>query len=164
MFNVTTKTFLDQHNSAKCSTLLLTWIPNSSLWKCPSSGKGYPAYFKCPLPLTAGANAQLFIGDVNGESELSRFKTCSTANNENAKEDETNASTVDMQELRIELQPLLGGKKASSEDLKALLRKEPITSVNITISNPQAESTNISQTYNCIVAADREKLQLNSDG
>uniref|UniRef100_A0A1A9VVC2 Rab-GAP TBC domain-containing protein n=1 Tax=Glossina austeni TaxID=7395 RepID=A0A1A9VVC2_GLOAU len=161
---VTTKTFVDQYNSAKRSTLLLTWIPNSSLCKCPSSDEGCPAYFKGPLPLTVGANAQLFIGDVNGERKLSRSNTCPTANNDNTKEDESNTSTVDMQELRIELQPLLGGKKASLEDLKALLRKEPITSVNITISNPQIENTNISQTYNCVVVADREQLQLNSDG
>lgn len=161
---VTTKTFVDQYNSAKRSTLLLTWIPNSSLCKCPSSEEGCPAYFKGSLPLTVGANAQLFIGDVNGERKLSRSNTCPTANNDNTKEDESNTSTVDMLELRVELQPLLGGKKASLEDLRALLRKEPITSVNITISNPQIENTNISQTYNCVVVADREQLQLNSDG
>lgn len=31
-----TKTFIDQHNLAKRPTLLLTWIPNSSLRKCPA--------------------------------------------------------------------------------------------------------------------------------
>lgn len=32
-----TKTFIDQHNLAKRPTLFLTWIPNSTLRKCPAS-------------------------------------------------------------------------------------------------------------------------------
>lgn len=32
---VTSKTFIDQHTNAKRHTLLLTWIPNSTLRKCP---------------------------------------------------------------------------------------------------------------------------------
>ena len=32
-----TKTFIDQHNHVKRPTLFLTWIPNSSLRKCPAS-------------------------------------------------------------------------------------------------------------------------------
>lgn len=34
---VTTKTFTDQYNNAKRPTLLLTWIPNATLRKCPST-------------------------------------------------------------------------------------------------------------------------------
>lgn len=34
---VTTKTFVDQYNNAKRPTLLLTWIPNATLRKCPST-------------------------------------------------------------------------------------------------------------------------------
>lgn len=34
---VTTKTFTDQYNNAKRNTLLLTWIPNATLRKCPAS-------------------------------------------------------------------------------------------------------------------------------
>ncbi|KXJ69793.1 hypothetical protein RP20_CCG025796 [Aedes albopictus] len=34
---VTTKTFIDQYNNAKRPTLFLTWIPNSTLRKCPST-------------------------------------------------------------------------------------------------------------------------------
>lgn len=33
---LTTKTFIDQYNNAKRHTLLLTWIPNSTLYKCHS--------------------------------------------------------------------------------------------------------------------------------
>lgn len=38
---VTTKTFIDQYNNAKRPTLLLTWIPNSTLRKCPSTVENY---------------------------------------------------------------------------------------------------------------------------
>jgi hypothetical protein len=34
---VTTKTFIDQYNNAKRPTLFLTWIPNSTLRKCPAA-------------------------------------------------------------------------------------------------------------------------------
>lgn len=34
---VTSKTFIDQHTTAKRHTLLLTWIPNSTLRKCPAA-------------------------------------------------------------------------------------------------------------------------------
>lgn len=34
---VASKTFIDQHTNAKRHTLLLTWIPNSALRKCPST-------------------------------------------------------------------------------------------------------------------------------
>lgn len=34
---VTTKTFTDQYNNARRNTLLLTWIPNATLRKCPAS-------------------------------------------------------------------------------------------------------------------------------
>lgn len=39
---VTTKTFTDQYNNAKRPTLLLTWIPNSTLRKCPSTVENSP--------------------------------------------------------------------------------------------------------------------------
>lgn len=34
---VTTKTFIDQYNNARRPTLLLAWIPNATLRKCPST-------------------------------------------------------------------------------------------------------------------------------
>ncbi|XP_035903649.1 TBC1 domain family member 16 [Anopheles stephensi] len=39
---VTTKTFIDQYNNAKRPTLFLTWIPNSTLRKCPSTVENVP--------------------------------------------------------------------------------------------------------------------------
>lgn len=173
----TTKTFIDQYNSAKRPTLLLTWIPNSSLCKCnsmtndsddvtyrnqhmlPSNGHFSPtSQVAVPAPK--------IIDDTEQESGGSR----GGADDENAAE---------MLELKNELQPLLGGQTASIGDLTALLKKNPITSVNITISNPQIENSNISQSYNCILSSpDSEQCsngggrigeqiaqpQLNSDG
>lgn len=158
---VTTKTFVDQYNSAKRPTLLLTWIPNSSLCKCPSADENSTLdYIRGPLPpFSYGKVEKVFAGrsishegdDVN---KTKHSDNIAAAQSDIGKEDDVTA-TVDMQELRNELQPLLGGKKASLEDLEALIKKNPITSVNITISNPQIENANISQTYNCVVVADR---------
>lgn len=39
---ITTKTFVDQYNDAKRSTLFLEWIPNSTLRKCPSTLQNSP--------------------------------------------------------------------------------------------------------------------------
>ncbi|KAL1395452.1 hypothetical protein pipiens_001265 [Culex pipiens pipiens] len=43
---VTTKTFIDQYNNAKRPTLFLTWIPNSTLRKCPSTVENV-GFFRC---------------------------------------------------------------------------------------------------------------------
>ncbi|XP_017783986.1 PREDICTED: TBC1 domain family member 16 [Nicrophorus vespilloides] len=40
---ITTKTFVDQYNDAKRPTLMLTWIPNSTLKKCPHTLQNSPA-------------------------------------------------------------------------------------------------------------------------
>lgn len=167
---VTTKTFVDQYNSAKRPTLLLTWIPNSSLCKCPSADENSTIDFiRGPLPPSVFGKVDNILATrrcTNEGDNVSKTKASDNiaiAQNDIEKEDDTTA-TVDMQELRNELQPLLGGKKASLEDLEALIKKNPITSVNITISNPQIENANISQTYNCVVVTDRDQLQLNSDG
>lgn len=173
---VTTKTFVDQYNSAKRPTLLLTWIPNSSLCKCPSTEDSSTSeYIRGTLQRVSshGIGAieyntacKMSSNEVNAANNVkSKYSQniIHSGQNDMAKEDDS-AVTVDMQELRNELQPLLGGKKASLEDLEALIKKNPITSVNITISNPQIENANIPQTYNCVVVADREQLQINTDG
>lgn len=137
---VTTKTFVDQCNRAKRSTLFLTWLPNSSLCKCPLADSECPAYYTGPLQRMNISDCQ-----QNGDGGF-------------GKDDLT--TSADMQELRNELQPLLGGKQASLDNLKAIFKSDPITSVNITISNPQIENTNITQTYSCVVVADSERLRL----
>lgn len=39
---ITTKIFVDQYNDAKRPTLFLTWIPNTTLRKCPNALQGSP--------------------------------------------------------------------------------------------------------------------------
>ncbi|KAH8328533.1 hypothetical protein KR067_010558 [Drosophila pandora] len=132
----TTKTFVDQYNSAKRPTLLLTWIPNSSLCKYTN------------------LNTEDCRGQCNSRSKSpeSRNGYCHVAIPQTIQEREIREddNAAEMQELKNELQPLLGGQAASIDDLTALLKNNPITSVNITISNPQIENSNISQSFNCI--------------
>lgn len=159
---VTTKTFIDQYNSAKRPTLLLTWIPNTSLCKRPS-GEDIPASNSKSV-----SNPDI-INEVSEENrnvlqkDLLKDEFVNGRLDKDVKDGDVSAN-ADMQELRNELQPLLGGKKASLDDLEAFMKKNPITSVNITISNPQIENVNISQSYNSIVVADSEMLRLDSDG
>lgn len=169
---VTTKTFVDQHNNAKRPTLLLTWLPNSSLCKCTAMGneEDIPIH-SCGTANGSGVisqasslslNLQTHHNSQTNEKETT-VKALSHLEDEASKEEE---SVRDMQELKNELQPLLGDSSSvpTLNDIEALLKKNPITSVNITISNPQIENTNIPQSYNCVVIADRDKMQLNSDG
>ncbi|BFF94998.1 TBC1 domain family member 16 [Drosophila madeirensis] len=133
----TTKTFVDQYNCAKRPTLLLTWIPNSSLCKYTTSSKEDSSDSCSPMKKrTDLSNKHCFLS------------VSQTTNESDIREEDDDAS--EMQELKSELQPLLGGQTASIDDLTALLKNNPITSVNITISNPQIENTNISQSFNCI--------------
>ncbi|XP_030561344.1 TBC1 domain family member 16 [Drosophila novamexicana] len=169
----TTKTFIDQYNSAKRPTLLLTWIPNTSLCKCNSTttdGEAIHNRNHDMLPTNGhfSPTSQVAVPAPRLIDEQ-EHEMGTRAEEENAAE---------MQELKNELQPLLGGQTASIGDLAALLKKNPITSVNITISNPQIENSNISQSYNCIIAspdsegsnaavlgrANQPTHQLNSDG
>lgn len=169
---VTTKTFTDQHNSAKRPTLLLSWIPNSSLCKYPHADEiSSSSYIKGLLQIKQhdedmsmkksvdnDCERQKDILKENGSSDISH------SGQNNTLRDDDISTSADMQELRNELQPLLGGKKASLEDLEALIKKNPITSVNITISNPQIENANIPQTYNCIAVTHAETQATESDG
>lgn len=164
---VATKTFVDQYNRAKRPTLLLTWIPNSTLCKGPSADENFKTdSIRDELQSKMNGKIEKFTVDKFSNcierTEINKVEDKVTDNlNDFAKDD---IATVDMQELRNELQPLIGGKKTSLENLEVLIKKNPITSVNITISNPQIENANITQSYNCVVAANREQLQHNSDG
>ncbi|XP_068150489.1 TBC1 domain family member 16 [Drosophila tropicalis] len=168
----TTKTFIDQYNSAKRPTLLLTWIPNVQMCKCTATALDDGAAEHCQLAKRLSsehgngfAHSTPIIASVPKSLEL-----------EGESERSLDECAAEMQELKNELQPLLGGQSASIDDLAVLLKKNPITSVNITISNPQIENSNISQSFNCItITPDREndcltgggggvQKQLNSDG
>ncbi|EDW76046.1 uncharacterized protein Dwil_GK14875 [Drosophila willistoni] len=168
----TTKTFIDQYNSAKRPTLLLTWIPNVQMCKCTATALDDGAVEHCQLAKRFSAEH----GNGFAHSAPIIASVPKTLELEGESERSLDECAAEMQELKNELQPLLGGQSASIDDLAVLLKKNPITSVNITISNPQIENSNISQSFNCItITPDREndcttgggggvQKQLNSDG
>lgn len=174
---VATKTFVDQCNSAKRSTLFLTWIPNSLLCKCKSDDDPRVTY--------AGSNTPPTESQHHGSQETQTPPSNTKVNLENKRDDDdvktsipreqqngvvcpeeslepsennlNGTTALDIQELRNELQPLLGGRKTSLDNLRTLMKSDPITTVNITISNPQIENIDLTQTYNCLmVTAHRE--------
>ncbi|XP_061402415.1 TBC1 domain family member 16 [Musca vetustissima] len=164
---VTTKTFTDQHNRAKRPTLLLSWIPNTSLCKYQDEDEMASSFYFSKAPIH---NDEILLEKHANNDVIEKHKSVENVTDDTNStprgpiKDDDIATSADMQELRNELQPLLGGKKASLQDLEALIKKNPITSVNITISNPQIENANIPQTYNCIAVSERDTHQAESDG
>ncbi|XP_039969925.1 uncharacterized protein LOC120781756 isoform X3 [Bactrocera tryoni] len=151
---VTSKTFVDQFNKASRSTLLLTWIPNSSLCKSKSEENKFYQNLQCD------------IFDMNGTQPIDDIAIPNGFRNEtiikNEEKSEIDGSNVDIQELKNELQPLLGEQFNSIRDINALLNRSHITSVNITISNPHIENINVKDSINSVVT-DINKLYLNSE-
>ncbi|XP_053957395.1 uncharacterized protein LOC128862731 isoform X2 [Anastrepha ludens] len=141
---VTTKTFVDQFNEARRSTLLLTWIPNSSL--CKSKSNENEMYKKSKKFEVGGPLSELSLSNSNELSESKEEKI--TYSDQKVEIDGPN---VDIQELKNELQPLLGDHVNSMRDINALLNRSHITSVNITISNPHIENTNVKHSINSVV-------------
>lgn len=151
---VTTKTFVDQFNKASRSTLLLTWIPNSSLCKSKSEEKRFYKNIHCEVFDMNGALPRHNLGISKG------LRSETVTNSEN--KSETDGSNVDIQELKNELQPLLDDHMNSIRDINALLNRSHITSVNITISKPDIENTNVKDSINS-VATDIDKFYLNHE-
>ncbi|XP_055837464.1 TBC1 domain family member 16 [Episyrphus balteatus] len=159
---VTTKTFIDQYNNAKRHTLLLTWIPNSSLCKCSSSDENCPAFMAAIKAQDQTGLDQQHINCLNNCNTLPADKNAingdkSSEDSEGINQKDEKEDADEMRELKNELQPLLGGNSATIEDLHSMLKKNPVTSVNITIANPCIENT--TSTYNC-VGTERDKMQL----
>ncbi|XP_017474480.1 PREDICTED: uncharacterized protein LOC108365054 [Rhagoletis zephyria] len=140
---VTTKTFVDQFNEARRSTLLLTWIPNTSFSKSKLNENGMNSVRKRfqpdeSVPAFSTSNS-LELCESNGEQD--------PHGGQNVEID----CSADIQELKNELQPLLGDRVNSIRDINALLNRSHITSVNITISNPHIENYNIKHSLNSVV-------------
>lgn len=191
---VATKTFVDQCNSAKRSTLFLTWIPNSVLCKCKSDDDYRANYSDQSTPTSFSTKSSLSEAPPRKYEQIVQDASAveSNCNHENGSIDDGNEKCsnaipkntegnlqngdheheegsllqpdntingTDIQELRNELQPLLGGRKTSLDNLRNLMQSDPITTVNITISNPQIENIDLTQTYNCLmVTAHRDTV------
>lgn len=73
---VTTKTFIDQYNNAKRPTLMLTWIPNATLRKCPSTVEnGLPpnATVTAAVPLTQSPAVRNFTDELKQNKFFSQI-------------------------------------------------------------------------------------------
>lgn len=124
---INTKTFIDQYNDVKRPTLFLTWIPNSTLRKCPGA---------------------LQNNDLrNGYNCLKRTSAESLTSNDSIT---SNYSTPTERPINIELKstnPFLNYdekqdmvESSSSEDSEKQETKE-IININVEISNPDIEIT-----------------------
>jgi TBC1 domain family member 16 len=199
---VTTKTFIDQYNNVKRPTLFLTWIPNTTLRKCPSAVENnlllrqYTDEPKLPKleektksTTSAKVDGQTFtfhptnpflepykesLNQSNADAKSVNFSDCSETISISSSSDKVSVCTsrddmqsqhdIDddegvvcmsengatnedeeppgMQDFR-EMQPLL-----SNDDTKLkkvpLQAQQSVTSINITISNPQIQNHDLS--------------------
>lgn len=121
---ITTKIFIDQYNDAKRPTLMLTWIPNSTLRKCPhtlqpSPNKNVYNYSKQTSVESLNSldscddNRPMSVGSVDGIH--SEFKSTNPFLNYVSDTDKESVSSTDS------------------------LEKNSIININVEISNPDIE-------------------------
>lgn len=170
---VTTKVFTDQHNNAKRPTLFLNWIPNSTLRKCPSAVEtspsdelGYGATKANPKAIPK-SNNDAKIGKIDSKNE-NAFSDSSETTSLNSNSDKQSIKSSDtrythndttQEELSSSSKPTVksveSGKdnvfgsfeKDESKDEVFMydkhVRSQSMTSVNITIANPNIENVDL---------------------
>ncbi|XP_045521511.1 TBC1 domain family member 16 isoform X1 [Pieris brassicae] len=161
---VTTKVFTDQHNNAKRPTLFLNWIPNSTLRKCPSAVETSPSeeicYINIPshpkdIPVSKPRKDKVRKYDnafsdssdttsLNSNSDKQSIKSYETRYTHGTTKDELRSArpTIksaesikdDVYEVKDESQIFEGDKH---------VRSQSMTSVNITIANPNIENVDL---------------------
>ncbi|GBP38406.1 TBC1 domain family member 16 [Eumeta japonica] len=176
---VTTKVFTDQHNNTKRPTLFLTWIPNTTLRKCPSAAETSPSdelgyglidvkskdcYTKA-LSVDA-ANTQRRTIDARNENAFYDSSETTSLNSNSDKQSIRSSDTrymgsdVTQDDLSSSSKPtvkstLQGGDEYMCFDSKSdgskddmfvydkHVRSQSMTSVNITIANPNIENVDL---------------------
>ncbi|XP_055694248.1 TBC1 domain family member 16 isoform X1 [Lutzomyia longipalpis] len=171
---VASKTFIDQHTNAKRHTLLLTWIPNSTLRKCPATIEKVSLRGEIDeqelcrelsqiseATVTTLSNKNPFASDLmsvsNGyTSDYSETVSVSSSSDKMERDsvlegDEGEKVDVDgdpeVEEAKKELiNELQPLLEGANPSLVAIQLKPPtqVTSVNITIANPTIENADIS--------------------
>ncbi|XP_022126206.2 TBC1 domain family member 16 [Pieris rapae] len=162
---VTTKVFTDQHNNAKRPTLFLNWIPNSTLRKCPSAVETSPSEEICninipshpkDIPVSKPRKEKVRKYDnafsdssdttsLNSNSDKQSIKSYETRYTQNdTRKDELRSArhTIksaesikdDVYEVKDDSQIFEGDKH---------VRSQSMTSVNITIANPNIENVDL---------------------
>lgn len=115
---ITTKTFVDQYTEVRRPTLFLTWIPNSTLRKCPNTLQN------------AGSP------EKKGYNHLKRTSVESLASND------SNASTLERPSSFNELKntnPFLNYDTQDSLSSDDSDKQGTIININVDISNPEIE-------------------------
>ncbi|XP_063534129.1 TBC1 domain family member 16 [Cydia strobilella] len=164
---VTTKVFTDQHNNAKRPTLFLNWIPNSTLKKCPSAVETSPSdelELRKTTKETKPKNSNKKIDpnnenafsdssettSINSNSDKHSIKSNDTryTHNETTQDDLTSSSKPTVKTVDSAKDSVFGSfeKDENKEDVFMFdkhVRSQSMTSVNITIANPNVENIDL---------------------
>ncbi|XP_050670780.1 TBC1 domain family member 16 isoform X1 [Leptidea sinapis] len=160
---ITTKVFTDQHNNSKRPTLFLNWIPNTTLRKCPSavetgssedlaSGINKPSHPKDIPQLPSGTKTRKYDNafsdssdtiSLNSNSDRHSVKSSDTRYTQNySTQDRSSKQTVKSTDSTRDISL----KKEESQqilDYDRHVRSQSMTSVNITIANPNIENVDL---------------------
>lgn len=144
---VTTKTFTDQYNNAKRPTLLLTWIPNATLRKCPSTveNNGLPAP---PSLFNNGATNMTMDSIHSYTDELKQHKLYNQISDWNSKNNcsqtESVPPPITLQSLPIisSTNPFLDPFLYESEKLGA----ENMDTISVSSNSDRASSSGVHST------------------
>lgn len=169
---VTTKVFTDQHNNSKRPTLFLNWIPNSTLRKCPSAVETSPSD-ELGYGTVKSANPKAVSKHTDGKTKIeanneNAFSDSSETTSLNSNSDKHSIKSSDTRythndttqdELSTSSKPTVksveSGKdnvfssfeKDESKDEVFMydkhVRSQSMTSVNITIANPNIENVDL---------------------
>jgi TBC1 domain family member 16 len=169
---VTTKVFTDQHNNAKRPTLFLNWIPNSTLRKCPSAVETSPSdELECgnvkanPKPILASRNeSKPMKVDPNNENAFSDSSETTSLNSNSDKQSIKSSDTrythneTTQDELSSSSKPTVKSIESAKDVFNSFekdetkdevfmydkhVRSQSMTSVNITIANPNIENVDL---------------------
>lgn len=122
---ITTKTFIDQYNDVKRPTLFLTWIPNSTLRKCPGAlqngdiKNGYN-YLKKTSVESLISNDSIFSNYSSTPEKPIEFKNTNPFLNYDEKQDTAESISSD---------------ESDKQEIKEIIN------INVEISNPDIEIT-----------------------
>lgn len=170
---VTTKVFTDQHNNSKRPTLFLNWIPNSTLRRCPSAVETSPSdelggvTNKSAIPKEIPKRNEVKTTKVDANNE-NAFSDSSETTSLNSNSDKQSIKSTDTRytqndttqdELSSSSKPTVKSidstkdnvfnsfEKDESKDEVFLydrhVRSQSMTSVNITIANPNIENVDL---------------------
>lgn len=181
---VTTKVFTDQHNNAKRPTLFLNWIPNSTLRKCPSAVETSPSEelvcgTKNPdksKTISKSEGVKTAKKDACNENAFSDSSETTSLNSNSDKQSikSTDTHNDTTQELSSSSKPTIMSvdsnkdtsvytsfeKDESKENVFMYdkhVRSQSMTSVNITISNPNIENVDLTPD-SVSVSGDRDRF------